>query len=70
LHRRGEDWGVRIVRRIGSFFFFFFATKGVGKAVRYNDTKDTYKRATYCILYELLSAQEPNACDEASVRIK
>jgi len=59
------------VRRIGSFpFFFFFATKGVGKAARYNDTKYTYKRATYCILHDLLSVQQPTACDEASVRIK
>ena len=40
----------RIVR---SFFFFSFCYKGVGKTVRYNDTRDANKRAIYCIIHQL-----------------
>lgn len=59
------------MRRIfGSFSSFLFATKGLGGNVRSNDTRDANTRATYCILHELLSAQQPTACDDASVRIK
>jgi hypothetical protein len=37
---------VRIVRRVaGSFSSFIFATKGLGKTVRYNDTRDANKHA-------------------------
>jgi hypothetical protein len=42
------------VRHIIGSFSFLFATKGVGKTVRYNDTRDANKRATYCIIHELL----------------
>jgi hypothetical protein len=34
--------------------FLSFCYKGVGKTVRYNDTRDANKGATYCIIHELL----------------
>jgi hypothetical protein len=39
---------------LGVFSSFLFATKGVEKTVRYNDTRDTNTRATYYIIHELL----------------
>jgi hypothetical protein len=41
MHKRAKDLGVRIVRPfVKRGFCFLFATKGLGKTVRYNDTRD------------------------------
>jgi hypothetical protein len=42
------------VRRIVGNFSCRFATKGVRKTVRYNDSMDANRRVTYCIIHELL----------------
>ena len=39
--------GVRIVRRFVKGGFFSFKYKGLEKTVRYNDTRDANKRASY-----------------------
>jgi hypothetical protein len=46
---RSQDCG----RFVDEFLSFLFANKGLGK-LYYNDTKDVNKRASYCIIHELL----------------
>ena len=35
-------------------FLFFLLQRVLEKTIRYNDTRDTNKCTTYCIIYELL----------------
>jgi hypothetical protein len=38
---------------LGVFSSFIFAIKGLGKTIRYNNTRDANERATYCIIHKL-----------------